>query len=99
MGTSRYKFFETVWNNDLQHNQKGQMTQSIKNLLLTADYVLYSIPLSEKYRPDITAQKFYGNAKYFWILVYINDIKDSPQGFEVNRKIKVPDPAVIGTLI
>lgn len=99
MGQSRYQFFETVWNDDIQHNQKGLPTQDVKELLLTADYILYSIPLGERYRPDIIAQKFYGNSRYYWVLVYVNDINDSPQGFEVNKQIKIPNPSIIGTIV
>ena len=99
MGVSRYSNFETVWNDDIQHTQKGLIDPTLKERLLSTDYILYSITLGERYRPDIIAQKFYGNSKYYWILVYVNDINDSPQGFEVNRQIKVPNPSIIGTVV
>jgi len=99
MAKSRYKFFETVWNDDIQHNQKGQMNVNIKELFSQVDYILYNITLADQYRPDIISSKFYGDPKYWWVLVYANEINDSPQGFEVNRKIKIPNPTIIGTIV
>lgn len=99
MGTSRYKFFETVYNDDIQHTQQGLITSDIKAQMLSVDYILYKIQLGEQYRPDLMAANFYGDPKYFWILVYANDIADSPQGFYVNRIIKVPSPEIIGTVV
>lgn len=96
---TRYKFFETVWNDDIQHTQQGIMQEGIKDLLLSNEYILYKIPLGEQYRPDLIAYKFYGSADYYWILVYANDISDCPQGFEVERQIKIPNPAIIGTIV
>lgn len=99
MATSRYRFFKDVWNDDIQHTQKEFLNIDIINQLKKEDYILYKIPLSEQYRPDLTAYKFYGSGRYYWILVYVNNINNSPQGFETNRRIKVPNPSIIGTLI
>lgn len=99
MSTSRYTFFDDVWNDDIQHTQKGFLSLNLINQLKDENSILYEIPLSEQYRPDLIANKFYGSGKYYWVLVYANDINNSPQGFEVNRRIKVPNPNIIGTLI
>ena len=99
MAKSRYYFFPDVWNDDIQHTQKGFLVLDIINQLKEEDFISYEIPLSEQYRPDLITYKFYGSGKLYWILVYVNDINDSPQGFEVNRRIKIPNPSIIGTLI
>lgn len=100
MAKSRYEFFETAWNDDIQHTQKGLLkNDSVKEALKTYDYILYTIPLAEQYRPDIIAGKFYGDGKLYWVLVYVNDINDSPAGFETNRVIKIPSPSILGGLV
>ncbi len=99
MGTSRFTNFEEVWNDDIQHTQKGYLNVDFINKIKDYDSIPYKIPLSEQYRPDLIAQKFYGNGKFYWILVYANDISDSPQGFKTNETIKIPNPDIIGTLI
>ena len=52
--------------------------------------ILYTIPIEHNYRPDLIANKFFGNSKLFWILVYINEINNSPEGFYTGRIIRVP---------
>lgn len=99
MATSRYNNFDDVWNNDIQHTQKGYLNLDFLNKLKNSDSVYYKIPLAEQYRPDLIAQKFYGNGRLYWILVYANDINDSPQGFETTTIIKIPNPNIIGTLV
>ena len=99
MAKSRYEFFDDVWSDDIQHTQKYVLNNDLRQKLNDYDYTLYSIPLSEEYRPDLIANKFYGDGKLYWVLVYVNDISDSPQGFNVNRQIKVPSPDIIGNLV
>lgn len=99
MPTSRYSYFQDVWNDDIQHIQKGYLNKDIVDSIKSQDYTLYKIPLSERYRPDLIAKKFYGSGKYFWILIYANDISDSPQGFSTNTIIKIPSASIIGNLI
>lgn len=91
MAISRYvNFFYNAFNEDLNHTQKGFVMENIKERLSFPDDIIYEIPLIYKHRPDRIAQQFYGNPKLYWILVYINDIFDSPEGFEVGKKIRVP---------
>lgn len=100
MAKSRYEFFETVWNDDIQHNQKGILpNEALKDKILTYDYILYTIPLAEQFRPDLITGKFYGDGKLYWILVYANDIDDSPAGFYSTRVIKIPNPSIVGGLV
>jgi len=99
MALSRYDFFETVWNEDIQHTQKGFIDNDFIQKLKEADSVPYQIPLSERYRPDLIAKKFYGTGKLYWVLVYVNDINNSPEGFEVNKVIRIPTPNIVGTII
>jgi hypothetical protein len=41
-------------------------------------------------RPDAISFKFYGNAKYWWIIAERNDITDPFTGFYKGRKLKIP---------
>ena len=86
----RYSFFETVWNDEINHAQKGMMRTSIKEEFSFDDDILYTIPYRNKYRPDRIAAQFFGNPKLFWVLVYVNEINDSPAGFYEGRVIRIP---------
>lgn len=87
---SRYNFFDTVWNNDLNHNQKGFLRNDIKEILTFDDDILFTIPMELEYRPDLIATKFYGNPRLFWVITYVNEIPDSPEGYYRERVIRVP---------
>ena len=88
---SRYdKFFDNVFNKELNLSQKGFLVNDIKQRISFNDDIIYEIPLIYQYRPDRIATKFYGNPTLFWVLVYVNDISDSPEGFYFGRKIRVP---------
>ena len=81
---TRYKFFI----GDVKI--ESFIREDIHNLLKTSKDILYKIPKSEEYRPDLIAQRFYGDTKLFWILVYANNFGNSPEDFEVNRAIRIP---------
>lgn len=88
---SRYeKFFDTIWNYDINNNQKGYIDENIKEQLTFSDDIIYEIPLRFQFRPENIARSFYGNPKLYWVLVYANEIEDSPAGFYTGRKIRIP---------
>lgn len=88
---SRYeKFFDDIWNSKINHHQKGLIDTDVKETLTFNDDIIYEIPLKYEYRPDRIASAFYGDPKLFWVLVYVNEISDSPAGFYSGRKIRIP---------
>lgn len=96
---SRYKFFETIYNDDIKHTQKGFLREDIKEILSGEDDIVFFIENEYKYRPDKIALKFYDDPKLYWILVYVNDINNSPQGFESGIYIRVPRPERIDRIL
>ena len=99
MANSRYKFFSNVWNDDIQHNQKGSLDYSIIDKIKAGESIPYIVQLGEEFRPDIIAHKFYNDSKLYWILVYVNDIKNSPEGFYTQREIRIPSPDAVKDLL
>lgn len=83
---TRYKFFETENNKKIE----SILREDIKDLLTTNKDILYKIPKSEEYRPDLIANRFYGDTKLSWVLVYANNFGNSPEDFIVNKTIRVP---------
>jgi len=93
MSNSRYgKFFEDVYNADFNGIQKGYKKENMEELISFPDDIIYEIPLEFQYRPDLIARKFYGNSRLFWILIYTNKINNSPEGFTMSKRIRVPRP-------
>jgi hypothetical protein len=91
MAISRYKLYETVFDETQSRNIKGFMREDMKDYLTTATYTTIQIPIELDCRPDLIAYHYYGNGELFWILVFVNDIYDSPEGFYAGRYINIPD--------
>lgn len=90
MSKSRYKFFDEVWNDDINHLQKGFLRTDIVELFETDNDIIYQIPLEYEFRPDLIARKFFGNPRLDFILTYINRIEDAPEGYYAGRSIRIP---------
>jgi hypothetical protein len=99
MALSRYKFFDTIWNEDIKHTQKGMMSFNIADILKSEEDLYYKIPLEYRYRPDLIAKKFFGDPKLSWILIYCNGFNNSPEDFENDITIRVPNINKIMDLI
>lgn len=81
---SRYRFF------DGDKKSESFLNTDIYEMLKTDKDILYKIPKAEEYRPDLIANRFYGDPKLFWVLVYANNFKNSPEDFTVDKTIRVP---------
>lgn len=90
MAKSRYKFYDDVFNSDLNKWQKGMMIEDSMEVFKSNKDILYEIPLEHNFRPDLIANKFFNNPKLFWILVFVNEISDTPEGFYTGRVIRIP---------
>lgn len=86
---NRYDFFEKV-SDDLGVHPGFLNKKELTNLLSSNDDTLYTIPFEHTYRPDLISYKFYKNSSLQWVLVYANNIGDSPEGFFTGRQIRVP---------
>jgi len=95
MGKTRYNFFDTVWNDSLNHTQKGMPSVDLQTTFSFSDDILYTIPLEQQYRPDLVASQFYGDPTLYWILVYVNNFANSPEDFTTGTIIRVPQFARI----
>jgi len=88
---SRYNGFWDATNEDIGNvPYKGFIKQEYLQSIREADFTVYTIPVSLEYRPDLISYIFYDDPHKAYLLVYANDISDSPEGFYVDREIKVP---------
>ena len=90
MANDRYKFFEQVYNENIQHTQMGIIKDDVKGIFKTDRDIIYTIPIAYEYRPDLIAEKFFGNPKLYWVLVYVNEFANSPEDFKANVSIRIP---------
>ncbi len=86
----RYKYFDTVWNADVQTDFKGLPNVDLFSIFNTESDIYYVIPKQYQYRPDLIANNFYGSAKLYWVLIYANGFNNSPEDFAEGVSIRVP---------
>lgn len=48
------------------------------------------IPLGYELRPDLVSWIFYRTTDLWWLLLLVNGISDTFEGFKVNQRIKIP---------
>lgn len=90
---SRYSFFDKVEDEYLGIHPGLLEYNDLKKFLLGSDesyYYSYKIPLVYQYRPDLIAYNLLGSVNLQWVLTYINEIENSPEGYTINRIITVP---------
>jgi hypothetical protein len=95
----RYKWILKAW---VDKVLKGSTTETVgatmngfpstplAELFNFNDSLNYQIPVEYTYRPDLIAYKFYRDPKLFWVLVYANNFKNSPEDFSLGTVIKIP---------
>lgn len=89
MSRSRYiNFFEDT--TDVRDNiLKTFPREDFIKALDRAPYYMEVIPTTLEYRPDLYARIKYGDANLYYILVFANNFKESPQDFYAGRRIKI----------
>lgn len=98
MKSSRYDFFLTG-KDEIGRSIKTFLDPNFLFSLSELNFNLYKIPVYLEYRPDLIAKKFYGNHKLYWVLVYFNNVKNSPEFFEKEKVIKIPLASELFNLI
>ena len=89
MKESRYSYFEKTIDPITQQTVVGLPTDNFLSLIDGTE-TKYTIPIEKRYRPDLIADLFYKNSKFWWVLTYVNKIDNSPEGFYTGREIIIP---------
>jgi len=76
-----FSYFPTVLQDIRQTGRKTQATNilrrfKVKDSLTDRTDTFYEYSIQEGDRPDVIAEKFYGNANYAWVVLHYNNIID-----------------------
>lgn len=92
---SRYKYYERV-KDDVIGSHPGLLdVKALQELFMTDDDTYYTIPFQHQYRPDLICKQFYGTTSLQWLITYINNISDSPEGYFINRVLRIPNKETV----
>jgi len=92
MTSNRYEYFSNVYNIDIAKNSKGFLRDDILGKLREkqSDDIYLEINTKYQYRPDLIAYDMYSDVRLQWVIIYANDIYDSPEGFVLHKKVRIP---------
>lgn len=89
---SRYTFFDKITEDAYLGPHPGDLDYSyLRKYLISDNDTYYTIPLIHQYRPDLISYFFYNTTSLQWVLTYVNEINDSPEGYTINRLIRIPN--------
>ena len=76
-----FSYFPDTFHDLRNTGSKTQVTNilrrfKVKDVLQDRADIFYEYSIQDGDRPDIIAEKFYGNANYAWIVLHYNDIID-----------------------
>ena len=75
--------------NELLNTYVWNVWRPIK-ITLSRDDVFYRVKDSDVGRLDLVAVRTYGKSELWWVIAYVNDIKDPLQDVEVGSLIRLP---------
>lgn len=61
--------------------------------------VYYTITTDAESRLDLLAYKFYGNAKYYWMIGYANNIVDPLQPIKKGTTVRIPNISEVSSVV
>lgn len=81
-----FSYFPTTYHDLRNTGRKTEVTNilrrfKVKTSLQQRTDVFYEYSIQDGDRPDVIAEKFYGNAKYAWVVLHFNDIIDPQFGW------------------
>lgn len=93
--------YEQLFDEDIQQNRTGFRVTDLRKTTdkVSNDETVWSVEPGYEYRSDLISNKFYGTAKYDWLIEQINDIKDPIKDLVVGYKLILPPQSKIINMV
>lgn len=96
---SKMRKYDQVDDTDVKQMRCGFVNLLTYTENIESSDTLWTVEAGYEYRMDLISYKFYGTAKYDWVLEQLNDIKDPIQDIAIGAKIKLPSQSRILMLL
>lgn len=67
------------------------LTNSLSDFVINYEPSYYTVQESDLLRPDAISHKFYKSVSYWWLICYINEIKDPFNDLSVGKLLIIPN--------
>ena len=96
---SKMRRYTQVFDEGVQQNRAGYYRKDLyKSNTNKSDDIVWAIEPGYEFRSDLISFKFYGTAKYDWIIEDLNDIKDPIKDLHIGLKLTIPSQTRILTM-
>lgn len=97
---SKMRRYIQIFDEDVQQMRAGYYKKDLYKLNeLKIDDTVWAVEAGYEYRSDLISFKFYGTAKYDWLIEDINDIKDPIKDLTIGVKLTIPSESRILTIL
>lgn len=82
--------YNLIFDNNVQQTRAGFFDKTLYkiNTNVQKDDFIWTVEPGFEYRTDLISNKFYGTAKYDWIIEEINNIKDPIKDVKIGTKLR-----------
>ncbi len=87
--SSKMRKYNLVFDEDVGQMRSAFFNSELNNMQFNEKFgdIYWTIEPGFEYRSDIISKKFYGTAKYDWIIEQVNNIKDPIKDLKVGTKL------------
>ena len=89
---SKMRKYNQVFDEDVQQMRAASYNKNLYKMgeTVRSDDVIWSVEPGFEFRTDLVSTKFYGTAKYDWLIEDINNIKDPIKDLTIGLKLILP---------
>jgi len=98
---SKMTKYEIIFDNNINQMRAGFFNKNLYKTEINQNHgdTYWTIEAGYEYRTDLISYKFYGTAKYDWIIEEVNNIKDPIKDVKIGKKIIILSPTRIMTIV
>lgn len=85
---NRTRFYNIVINDSIP--ELDYLDNTLSAFTLKYEPTYYRVGEYEEARPDLISYKFYSTAKYWWILLLVNNIENVFEGIKTGTILQIP---------
>lgn len=97
--TSKMRRYDIIFDNDVEKMRVGFFNRITSKIKFDKRDIIYTVDSAHQYRTDLISLKFYGTAKYDWVIEDVNNIQDAIKDVTSGTKLIIPDKSKIYSVV
>jgi len=93
--TSKMRRYDIIFDRDIEQMRVGFFKRISSKIKFDKRDTIFTVDAAHQNRIDLISLKFYGTAKYDWIIEDFNNIQDPIKDIVPGRKLVIPEKSKI----